>query len=109
MGIQLSKLTDIIEKIEHIKLYGCIGSGGLDSFDPSTQDKLYNELTKRIEKLRNYQPYEINKTLISNLKFNQSTSDDSRANAIEQLYLISLDEKIALDMDTFKKAFGTKK
>ena len=106
-GNQITKLTNIFERLEVSRITMPIGAGGgFDSLPTVEALKAAAQLEVSLEFLATQPRHEVTANLLKNLRLADSLGKTIRANAIGALLRFLIDRGVALDLEDFKKSYG---
>lgn len=106
-GVELAKLTSIVERIEGTRLYMPIGSGGgFDSLPGGEGVAALLAFERGIEHVQRFPRHEVTKALVKNAIVASSFGRTDRVQAIDRLITILIERNVALPMDDFNRSYG---
>lgn len=106
-GLELTKLTNIVERIEGTNLYMPIGSsGGFDSLPGGDGIAAMIAFERGVEFLRRHPRHEVTRELAKNAILASQLGRTGRVDAIGRLVDILAERGIALPADEFVRSYG---
>ena len=106
-GVELTKLTNIVERIEGTRLYMPPGSGGgFDSLPGGEGVEALIAFERGVEYLRRSPRHEVTRELVKNARLASNLGRPGRVDAILRLLGILQERDVALNADEFLRSYS---